>query len=216
MDFVRARTKEQFISRQREIIDACDVLFAQRGYEGVNFKAISEMTSIKRPTFYFYYKTKDEVLLDLLKKEMLDWDASMQKVIDATEAMTKEEFCAFLTETLAPREKMLKLLIILSTNIENQCRLEKLADFKRERGGSLVTIRKGINKYFPHASPSKKDFFITSFMSYIYGLYPLAFPTKKQTDAMIMAGRELNPPNFRDTFYRGILLFLSDLCASDD
>jgi AcrR family transcriptional regulator len=211
MDFVRARTKEQITSRQREIVDACDVLFSQHGYEGINFKVISEMTSFKRPTIYHYYKTKDEVLLDLLKREMLDWNASMQRAIHDTEAMTEEQYCSLLVETLASREKMLKLLTILMTTIENQCRLEKLADFKKESGCTLAAIREGLDKYFPHGDPSKKNFFMASFMSYVHGLYPLSFPTKKQIDAVSMAGREYNPPDFRDTLYHGILLLLHDL-----
>jgi AcrR family transcriptional regulator len=211
MDFVRARTKEQIIIRREEIISACDALFSQHGYEGVNFNAISEMTSVKRPTFYLYYKTKDEVLLDLLKREMLDWNAFMQKVIHDTEIMTKEQYCTFLVETIASREKMLKLLTILITTIENQCRLEKLAEFKRESGGAQATIRGGLDKYFPDGDPSKKDFFMISFMSYVHGLYPLSFPTKKQIDAMSTAGREYIPPDFKDTLYRGILLLLRDL-----
>ncbi|MDR2442947.1 MAG: TetR/AcrR family transcriptional regulator [Deltaproteobacteria bacterium] len=216
MGFVRARTKEQIISRQKEIMEACDTIFSQSGYESVNIKAIAQMTSLQRPAFYFYYKTKDEVLLDLLKREMQAWDASMQEVIDATESMTKEEFGSFLTDMLAPREKMLKLLTLLCTNIENQCSVEKLADFKRDRGGSLLTIRKGLDKFFPKVSSSNKDFFITSFMAYTFGLFPLAFPTNKQIEAMKMAGREPHPPNFRETFYRGIMLFLSDLADNQD
>ena len=110
MDFVRARTEDQVTSRQEEIINACDVLFGKHGYEGVHFKAISEYTSFKRPTIYLYYKTKDEVLLDLLAKEMLDWNTAMRKVADTTETMTKEAFCEFLTGTITSRDKMLRLL----------------------------------------------------------------------------------------------------------
>ncbi|MFP3090022.1 TetR/AcrR family transcriptional regulator [Treponema sp. TIM-1] len=211
MGFIRARTEEQIFSRQEEIINACDVLYSQYGYEGVNFKAISEMTSFKRPTIYIYYKTKDEVLLDLLKKEMLDWDVSMQRVIQTTEIMTKEQYGAFLTESAASRKKMLRLLTILCTTIENQCRLEKLIGFKKEADGAFVTIRESLDKYFPQGDISKKNFFMTSFLSYIHGLYPLAYPSKKQSDAMVLAGRTYIAPDFNDTLYHGILLLLADL-----
>jgi AcrR family transcriptional regulator len=211
MGFVRARTKEQISSRQEEIINACDVLFTRHGYEGVNFQAISEITSFKRPTIYIYYKTKDEVLLDLLKKEMLDWDGAMQKVIQAAETMTKERYCSFLTETVVPRDKMLRLLAILCTNIENQCSLGKLAGFKKEVGGVFVTLRESLDKYFPHTDPAKKNFFGIAYLSYIHGLYPLAFPSKKQIDAMALGGTEYVPFDFKETFYKAILLLLADL-----
>lgn len=46
MDFVRARTQQQIEQRQADIIAACDTLFEQGGYDQVNIKAISEMTTI--------------------------------------------------------------------------------------------------------------------------------------------------------------------------
>jgi AcrR family transcriptional regulator len=104
MDFIRARTEEQIASRQAEIINACDVLYSRYGYEGVHFKAISEITSFKRSTIYSYYKTKDEVLLDLLKREMRDWAAALREKFDKTKTMTKQEFSAFLSEKIAGRK----------------------------------------------------------------------------------------------------------------
>jgi AcrR family transcriptional regulator len=209
MDFLRARTEEQVTRRQEEIINACDVLFSRNGYEGVNFKAISAMTTFKRPTIYSYYKTKDEVLLDLLKNEMLDWDASLRSVIDTTESMAKDQYAAFLTETVS-RDKMLRLLAILCTSIENQCRLEKLVEFKKEAGAPFTTIRKSLDKFFPHADTDKKEFFMTAFLAFIHGLYPLAYPTKKQVDAMALAGREYTAPDFKESYYHCISLLLSE------
>lgn len=156
MDFIRTRTEAQISRRQEEIINACDALFSRYGYEGVNIKAISEMTSFKRTTIYIYYKTKDEALLDLLKRELQNWDASLQKTLETAEAMTKEQYCAFLTESVASRNKMLRLLVILLSTIENQCGIEKLTEFKRGTGGALVTIRKSLDTYFPEGEPAKK------------------------------------------------------------
>jgi AcrR family transcriptional regulator len=211
VSFARARTDEQVASRQEEIINACDALFSQHGYEGVHFKAISKMTSFKRPTIYNYYKSKDEALLDLLKREMLDWNAAMQEMINNVETMTKEQYSAFLTETTVPRDKMLALLTILCTNIENQCGMEKLTEFKRETSGVFTTLFDSLNKYFPHAAFTEKNFFVTAFLSYIHGLYPLTHLTKKQTDAMTAAGMVFTKPDFKDIFCHGILLLLSGL-----
>jgi AcrR family transcriptional regulator len=211
MGFIRARTEAQISHRQEEIINACDTLFSQYGYEGVNIKAISEITSFKRTTIYIYYKTKDEVLLDLLKKELSVWDFSLQQVIEITETMTKEAYCMFLAESVASRNKMLRLLVILFSTIENQCGIEKLTAFKKETGGALVTIRKSLDTYFPEGDASKKDFFMLAMMSIIQGLYSFAFPTQKQIDAMAMTGKKYTVPDFKGTLYRGLLLLLSDL-----
>jgi AcrR family transcriptional regulator len=209
MGFIRARTEEQINSRQGEIINACDELFSQFGYEGVSIKAISEMTSFKRTTIYLYYKTKDEALLDLLKREMLNWKASMEKAINAAETMTKEQYCDFFANVIAAHDKMLKLLCILTTNIENQCSLEKLTDFKRETLPVFDVIRESLNKFFPNTNPGKKAFFMTSFLANMLGLYPLIHQTKKQKEAMKLAGAKYVPPDFKDTFRHCIGLLMS-------
>jgi AcrR family transcriptional regulator len=210
MEFLRARTEEQISSRQEEIINACDVLFGQYGYEGVNFNAISKMTSFKRPTIYLYYKTKDEVLLDLLKKEMLDWSAAMEAKFKAVESMSKERYCEIFTDTLVSHDKMLRLLAILNTSIEKQCSLEKVTEFKREINCFFVIIWESLTKFFPHADQEKKSFFMTAFLAHLVGLYPLVHPTQKQVDALTLAGFEYRRLDFKSIYYRSLLLWVSD------
>jgi len=49
-------------SNRQRIIDAADVLFYQRGYNRTSFQDISDATGIPRGNFYYYFKTKDEIL----------------------------------------------------------------------------------------------------------------------------------------------------------
>jgi AcrR family transcriptional regulator len=210
MGFIRARTDAEIASRQAEIINACDALYSRYGYEGVHFKAISTITTFKRSTIYSYYKTKDEVLLDLLKREMLDWVVALRKKFDKTEAMTKKEFSAFLAGEAASREKMLELLSILTTMVENQCRTERLALFKQEAWGVMETILGGLEKYFPGVPPEKRQFFKVMFMTCIHGLFPLTHLTQRQIEATKIAGKEYVPIDFKETLYKAILLLLAD------
>jgi len=48
-------------NRQR-IVDAADELFYTRGYNQTSFRDISDMTGIPRGNFYYYFKTKDDIL----------------------------------------------------------------------------------------------------------------------------------------------------------
>lgn len=211
MDFVRARSQEQINRRQEEIIDACDVLFERYGYEGVNFKVISEMTSITRPTLYNYYSTKDEILLDLLQREILHWQISLMHEMETTSVMTKTQYSAFLTDQLASHDKMMKLLSILFTFLENNSRVEKLAPFKTDVMNVLGTVAASVDQYFPESSAEKKAIFVSAFFAYIVGLYPMANLTEKQLEAIQRAGANYVQPDFRQMCHNGILLLLSDL-----
>ncbi len=48
-------------NRQR-IVDAADNLFYRNGYNRTSFQDISDATGIPRGNFYYYFKTKDEIL----------------------------------------------------------------------------------------------------------------------------------------------------------
>lgn len=211
MEFIRARTQEQIINRQEEIIHACDVLFSQSGYDGVNFKAISKMTSFTRPSIYNYYQTKDEILLDLLKQEMLHWQADFLDIMNSTSSMTKEQYSISITKSLQAHDKMLKLLSILFIFLEKNSRIEKIADFKKTVFYIFGTINESVNKYFPNASKKAKDTFTSVLFPYILGLHPMTYLSEKQLRAVQLAGVDYTVPDFQYMCYHGILLLLSDL-----
>jgi len=164
MKFQRARTELQIADRQKEIINACDTLYSNGDYEDINIKAISEMTSIARSSIYNYYKTKEEILLDLLKREYLEWGNSLKLHFDATDSITKEQYSCFLADSLATRRKMLSLLSINFTTIEKNCCLEKLVELKKEIMPVFETFQAGVDKFFQNASGEKKSDFTFLFL----------------------------------------------------
>jgi AcrR family transcriptional regulator len=211
LDFERARTKEQIENRQNEIIKACEYLYDQSGYEGVNFKAISEMTSFTRPSIYNYYKTKDEILLDLLKREMLKWQQQILSTMESIVIMDKKKYCTIMTELLASNDKMMKLFSILFTTLENNSEVEKLADFKKTIMDVIATFSASLDQYFPSATAENKAVFTSAFFSYVLGLYPMSNLSQKQLDAIKLSGLHYVSPNFKDMCYKGMFLLLSDL-----
>lgn len=189
------------------------ISFSDYGYDGVTFKAISEITTFTRPSIYNYYKTKDEVLLNLLGRELQDWQSNLVEGMNTQSKMTKEQYSEFLTKTLLSHEKMLKLLSILFSVLETNSSVEKLADFKKV-SNVLDIIAASLDKYFPDASLEHKTRFVSAFSVYILGLYPISHLTQKQLDAGQMAGIHYAihaVPDLEYLCYHGILLLLSGL-----
>ncbi|EKQ57122.1 MULTISPECIES: TetR family transcriptional regulator [unclassified Clostridium] len=211
MNFQRARTEHQIASRQEEIIQACYTLYKTKDFEEVNLKAISEMTSISRPTIYNYYKTKEEILLDLLKREYLNWHETLNNFFAQNNILSKEEYCHFLADSLSERENFLKLLSVHYTSIEKNCSLEKLTNFKEEVHPLFLTLQASIKKFFPSASNEANDNFRFLFFSLIHGLYPMTHLTFNQLEAMKTAYPEYTVPNFKEKCYQALLLLTANL-----
>ncbi len=69
-------------SRQR-IIDAADRLFYIKGFNQTSFSDIAEAAGVARGNFYYYFKTKDDILQAVIEKRaedirrmLEDWEAS--------------------------------------------------------------------------------------------------------------------------------------------
>jgi len=72
-------------NRQR-IVDAADDLFYRRGYNQTSFQDISDATGIPRGNFYYYFKTKDDILSAVVTSRI----ASLSVVLNECETETND------------------------------------------------------------------------------------------------------------------------------
>lgn len=102
-------------NRQR-IIDAANNLFYRRGYNQTSFQDISDATGIPRGNFYYYFKTKDEIL-----------DAVVSSRVAELSAMLKQ----YEDETADPRQRLLLFSNMLAHNrddvIQSGCPIGSLS-----------------------------------------------------------------------------------------
>jgi len=62
--------------RKNEILDAAERLFAARGFEKATVNDILNATGIAKGTFYYYFKSKEEVLDAIIRRRI---DAGLEK-----------------------------------------------------------------------------------------------------------------------------------------
>ncbi len=71
--------------RMKEILDAAEELFSEKGYDETSVQAIIDEVGIAKGTFYHYFKSKS-MLLDAILDRLLD---EMRMVLDAVLANTE-------------------------------------------------------------------------------------------------------------------------------
>ena len=211
MEFKRARTNAQVEERRREIIIACSEIFDKGNVDDVHFKAIGEKTSFARSTIYKYYSTKEEILLDLLLIDVMNWIYDVRKFTDKYNVLTKEEFCREFTNSYVENDRMLRLMSILYSVLEKNCSLEKLTEFKKDLIGFTVPIYESVQKFFPHSGDEAIMAFISTTSSYVLGLYPSTHLSEKQEKAIEQSGFEYESMSFKDMCYNGFLIISSVL-----
>ncbi len=211
MGFERARSEEHVLERKKEILTACATLFDQYGFDGVNLKAIGTLTSFTRPAIYKYYRSKEEILLELFTEDLKLWDKDVLTIINSNETMDKETYAKALTESFIKYPRLLKLLSILFSSLEKNSSLDKLISFKKEMHDHTLNFILSLDKFFPQASREEKNHFMTSAISLVLGLYPYTHLSDKQIEAIKKSGVPHITPDFETTLALSLKLLLSDL-----
>jgi AcrR family transcriptional regulator len=81
-------------NRQR-IIDAADQLFYTLGYNQTSFRDIADETGIPRGNFYYYFKTKDEILDAVVDARLVLYGQALEKCEQST-ADPRKRILAFI------------------------------------------------------------------------------------------------------------------------
>src|SRR5688500_13654763 len=70
--------------RERAILATAERLLEERSLGAISVDDLARGAGISRPTFYFYFPSKDAVLLTLLDRVVAEADAAMDAVFDGS------------------------------------------------------------------------------------------------------------------------------------
>ena len=161
-------------ARKEEIINACEQLYQTMSFKDITLKEIGNVTSFTRTSIYNYFQTKEEIFLALFQNE--------------NEQLTKKELAELISNSLAGRQQLLKLLSMNIFDMETNSRQELLTAFKLSYGRSMQLISMVLQKFCPEMTVSDIQNFIYIFFPFMFGIYPYTEVTEKQRTAMKEAG----------------------------
>ncbi|MBQ3763755.1 MAG: TetR/AcrR family transcriptional regulator [Synergistaceae bacterium] len=169
---------------KEEIINACAILYETMNFRDITMKEIGNLISLKRPTIYNYFQSKEEIFLGLLQREYEQWADELNLMIESREVMTTDEIASALAHSLEKRGRMLKLFSMNHFDMEANSRLANLTEFKSAYGKPINAVERCLAKFCPDMSDKDRQDFIYSFFPFIYGIFPYTFVTEKQRKAM--------------------------------
>lgn len=203
-------SREHMWDRRNEILNACEKIYSEQGFYGVTLKAISEQISVTRPAMYTYFETKDEILLALLEREYAAWAESLSNVKDEAAALDKHALAERVADTLQDRETLLRIQNMNLYEIELNSRVECLARFKTAYGRTFALLADILRAYRTDIGDRDCEAVCLSFLSFLLGVYPFAFHTEKQLEAMRMAGVRQSEATIRSMVYECLTRLLPD------
>lgn len=70
--------------RKAEILDAAEKLFNEKGYSKATTEDILEMTGIARGTLYYHFKSKEDILLAMIERQIEQRRQTMRDIAENT------------------------------------------------------------------------------------------------------------------------------------
>ncbi|MBT4126358.1 MAG: TetR/AcrR family transcriptional regulator [Chloroflexi bacterium] len=83
---VAERTQSE-AQRRKQILDAARTVFEDKGYESATISDIVRKAGIAQGTFYLYFESKKDVVVELAQKPMADMAVRVQAILDGTESL---------------------------------------------------------------------------------------------------------------------------------
>ncbi len=177
-------------------------VYETKSFKEITIKDIAEATSFSRPSIYNYFQTKEEIFLELFKREYNFWIYELEEILKNNEHLSKDEFAKLLSKSIENRKNMLKLLSMNMYDLEENSRMELLIDFKVVFGKSMETVKKCLDKFFSKMTEKEKTEFIYSFFPFMYGIYPYTMVTDRQKEAMKIANLEYEYMSIYEITYK--------------
>lgn len=195
-------------ARKDEIMNACEKLYQKKIFKEITLQDISRETSFTRTSIYNYFETKEEIFLELFKREYDLWTGDIEKLTDKVGEYSREKLALEIAGSLQKRKLLLKLLSVNLYDLEENSRMERLVNFKTAYGNSKKALWKLIRKCYPELKDYEIKDFIKMFLPYLHGIYPYAFATDKQIEAMDRVGIEYEKTTIKELVYLGLMKLL--------
>lgn len=180
---MRASTPEQINERKNEIISAVNKMFDEMDYQDISMKTISENISIARSSLYCYYSSKEEIMLDILKNDYINFINDIIKAV-----IEKKDLASNIAHIYLKNIRLLKIISVHLTDIETHVSVECLSNFKRPFVELFDNLYKSFNQSFKNTSQNDITTIINSLLMLTHGLYPMIHPNSNQIKAMDAVG----------------------------
>lgn len=198
----RARGKEAKERRRESILGAAIELYRERGLEGFSMADLAQRVGLAKGTLYLYFRTKEEVFLELLEEELASWFDSIDGCLE--EGISVDGFVDLIGVTLAERPEMVNLIGQLHNVLERNIGYERAFAFKQrllERTLRTGRLLEGCFRFLGRGEGAK---LLVRIHAMVIGFQHLSTPARVVEQVLEETGMEV----FRVEFPKDLLVAL--------
>lgn len=205
----RARSKHQKEERIKEILSAAASLFHSLSFEKVSILLIAKEAGFTRSNIYRYFKTKEEIFLELYIEDVIEWKHQILNSVVGDE--TPEEFVNLWVKILIKQERLLELTPLLALNLEKNSSESIYFKTKKRIYKEVEEVGKIISDLFPNLDYESIIQFLITQHALVAGLSPMCRYNDMQEKVLKENNLNNLKLNFIKHYHSSILSYFNGL-----
>jgi AcrR family transcriptional regulator len=208
----RARNDEDKQARRASILTEAGRVLGEHPYGRITMAQVARACGLAKGTLYLYFRSKEELFLGLLERELLEWFGALRDRLAAIPGVTADALGWEFATSLEQRELLSNLLVILHTVLEHNIDATTALAFKTMLRDQLHQAGEELEGVWPGLPKGGGPRMLLRMYALLIGLRQVAFPSPSSPEIAAILARE-DMESLRVDFKRDLAESLRDLLS---
>ncbi len=209
----RAISDEEKLERRQAILVAALELLARADYQEINIASIAKKAGLAKGTIFLYFRTKEELFLQLQIGEYKSWFNDINNRIRVLLQQEKQgsidKFAKVIVSSAADHPMLIRLIPILQVTLERNIDYRTALEFKRFLLNETLATGALIEQCLPFLHQQDGARFLLDLQILLVGLIQTAHPAPLVEKVLKKEGLEVLQINFEEKLQETLTLLLS-------
>lgn len=172
----RAVKESDKSAKKSQLIKHAANLLHKREFTDLSMEEVAQSAQIAKGTLYLYFQTKEELYLEVLKKDYEEWFKALNDFLIKSKTIDKKIFIRWLLNSLKERPRFLKMLPMSATILEQNVSESCITEYKKLLSSLLTTASVSLCSALHLKSPAEALHLLLQFHIAAVGAWSLGFP----------------------------------------
>lgn len=189
MGRTRANTEHERAARRRRILDATAALLARWSIDDVNIDRIAALAGIAKGTVYLYFRTKEELLLEVFDRYHALWlDTLQAKLHEDVTPLGPDEVARLTVSTLVENQLLVRLYGRIGAVINGNVSPEAEHRFRLRQTNRIASTALALESRLPGLTNASTARWLIRVEAFTAGIVPLARAAPAAAEALASPG----------------------------
>ncbi len=211
----RAFSIEQKLERREVILNVAMSLLEKTDYHDISVAHIAKKAGLAKGTIFLYFKTKEELFLQLQAREYGAWFEDVNIRLNALSQKRRKctirEIVKNITAVIRNRPTMIKLTPILHIILERNIDYKTALGFKRFLWNELRTTGRLIERCLPFFRANDGTRFLLHLQVLLIGLIQLSRPSQLVREVIQKEGMEAFQIDLEEELTEMLMLIINGM-----